>query len=57
MSNVFIALMLGAGAGGWVYAKMMRQTGNNTQSALTIAALSGVMAFAVMLYILSLIPA
>lgn len=41
MSNQFVALMFGIGAGGWTYYKMMRQTGGNTKSSLLIAALAG----------------
>jgi hypothetical protein len=56
MTNAFISLMLAAGVGTWIYSKTMRQTGNNTKSALTVAGIVAVLAFLVMLYLLSLVP-
>jgi hypothetical protein len=56
MTNGFIALMLGVGVSGWVYSKMMRQTGNNTKNSLTVAGIVAVIAFFIMLYVLSLVP-
>lgn len=41
MGPFFTALMLSVGAGTWIYTKMIRSTGGNTQSALTVAAISG----------------
>ena len=52
-----VVAVLAAGTAAWVYAKMMRRTGNNTQSSLIVAGICGVGAFVIMLYILSLIPA
>jgi len=45
MSNAFIALLLAVGASAWIYSKLMRSTGNNTRSAVTAAAISGVLIF------------
>ena len=56
MTNAFIALMLSVGVAGWVYAKMMRRTGNNTKSAITVALMVAALAFFVMLYLLNLVP-
>lgn len=56
MTNGFIALLLGAGAAAWVYGKVMRSSGNNTQNALTVAVVAGVAAFTLMLIVLNLIP-
>ncbi|MEK7603363.1 MAG: hypothetical protein AAB459_03935 [Patescibacteria group bacterium] len=56
MTNGFIAFLLGAGVGAWVYGKVMRSSGNNTQSALTVAAIAGVAGFVLMLLLLNLIP-
>jgi hypothetical protein len=38
MNSVIVALLAGIGGGAWIYAKMSRQTGGNTKSALTVAA-------------------
>lgn len=56
MGNGFIAFLLGAGFAAWVYSKAMRQTGNNTQSALIAAGGAGFVAFLLMLLVLSMIP-
>lgn len=45
MSNGLIAFMFAAGLAGWVYSKIHRQTGGNTQSALTVAAAAGLIGF------------
>ena len=45
MSNAFIALLLALGSSAWIYSKLMRSTGNNTRSAITAAAISGVLIF------------
>jgi len=41
LSNLTIALFLGAGTGAWIFAKMMRHTGNNTKSSIIVAIVSG----------------
>lgn len=56
MSNAFIALVIGLAFGGWVYSKVQRTTGGNTQSSLTVAAIAGVFGFIVGLLLLRLIP-
>lgn len=45
MSNAFIAFLLAIGSSAWIYSKLMRSTGNNTRSALTAAAISGLLIF------------
>lgn len=40
-SNLTIGILAGIGFGGWVYAKLQRSTGGNTQSSLIGAVLSG----------------
>ncbi len=55
--NATIGLLLGAGIAAWVYSKMMIKTGNNTQQAITTAAIAGGAAFLLILSLLSLIPA
>ena len=54
-SNVTIALLLSLGAGAWIYAKMMRSTGNNTKSAATGAAISAGLLFILTLIVLGLL--
>lgn len=45
MSNAFIALLLALGSSAWIYSKLMRTTGNNTRSAITVAVVSGLFIF------------
>jgi hypothetical protein len=56
MTNAFIAILLGAGAAAWVYGKVMRSTGNNTQNALIVSGVAGVAGFILMLLLLNMIP-
>ncbi|MDB5186014.1 MAG: hypothetical protein JWL85_537 [Candidatus Saccharibacteria bacterium] len=53
-SSVAIGLLMSAGLSAWVYSKMQRQTGGNTQSALTVAAGAGVLAFLFVITFLSM---
>lgn len=55
MSYFLIALMLGIGAAAWVYNKVMNRTGGNTQNALVIASVSGIMAFVITWTVLAMI--
>lgn len=45
MSNAVIGLFFGCGLGGFIYSKMIRQTGGNTKSSIIIAVLVGVVGF------------
>lgn len=54
--NFTIGLLVGAGFGTWVYSKMTRKTGNNTQQAVTVAVLAGAGATLVVTTLLSFIP-
>lgn len=45
MSTFFIAFILSIGFSGWVFSKMQRTTGGNTQTSLLIAGASFVIAF------------
>lgn len=40
-SDLLIGLLLGVGGGAWVYSKMMKSSGSNTQSSLITAAVAG----------------
>ncbi len=47
MSGIIVGLLLGAGVAGWIYAQVMKRTGNNTKQSLIAAALVGFIAFLV----------
>ncbi len=47
MSNSIIGLFFGVGLSGFVYAKMIRQTGGNTKTSLIVAVLVGAVGFLV----------
>lgn len=51
MGPFITALMLSVGAATWIYTKLMRSTGGNTQSALTASAIAGVLLLAVSYFI------
>ncbi|GAC1390482.1 MAG: hypothetical protein NVSMB46_00220 [Candidatus Saccharimonadales bacterium] len=55
LSNITVGIIMGIGTGGWVYSKMMRRTGNNTKSALLIAAVAGGLALLVIVTALQLV--
>jgi len=48
MSNFMVGLLFGVGFGGWVYYKVMRQTGGNTKNSIILAALGGLVGFFVL---------
>lgn len=54
MSNFMIALLLGAGIGAWVYSKVMRSSGNNTKSALTVGGVTALLVFLLVLILLGI---
>ena len=45
MGNVLIALLVAVGFSAWVYAKLMRRTGNNTKNSIVTAAVLAVIVF------------
>ncbi len=51
MSNAVIALLIALGAAAWIYSKMMRSTGGNTQSVLVVAGISGALIFMFVFFI------
>lgn len=55
MENWLIALMAAAGSGGWIYFKMMRTTGNNTQTSVIIAVVGAIFLFMVFGMLFSMI--
>lgn len=54
-SNLTVAFIFGLGFGAWVYGKMQRQTGGNTQSSLLLAGLAGGAGFIVVITLLSVL--
>jgi len=54
-SNGLIAFLIAAGLGTWIYTKMLRQTGGNTQSALIGALVSAGIIFLVVITLLSML--
>lgn len=55
-SNLLIAFILAVGLGGWVYNKTMHSTGNNTQTALIVAFVAGIIALLLVNTLLGYIP-
>jgi uncharacterized membrane protein SpoIIM required for sporulation len=53
-SNAFVALIIAGGLGVWIYNKLMRQTGGNTKSSLTGAAVSAGIIFLVVVTLVSM---
>jgi len=53
MPNVLIALLMAVGVTAWVYSKMYRRTGGNTQNAMISAGLVGFLVFVAAIVILS----
>lgn len=56
MTNTVVALFIAASASTWIYAKLMRSSGNNTKSSLIAAGISAVFVYALSLILLNLIP-
>lgn len=56
MTNVVIAFLAALSAGAWVFSKVQRSTGGNTQNSIIVAAIAGGAAFLLSVTLLSLIP-
>ncbi len=54
-SGFVIGLLVGLSSSAWIYAKALRRTGGNNQSALITAGLAGLTAFIITLTVVSLI--
>jgi hypothetical protein len=52
-SNVTIALIFAIGAGGWIFAKLQHQSGNQTKQSLMAAGIGGALLFIVVLLVLN----
>lgn len=53
MSPAVVAFMFAVGVGTWIYTKVMRTTGGNTQNSAIVAVISGIFAFVIFLLILN----
>lgn len=56
MNNTIIAFLIAISSSTWIFTKIQRQTGNNTQSSLIVAAVSFVGIFIVSIILLGFIP-
>lgn len=55
MSNFVISLLIAAGSGTWIYTKLQRKSGNNTQQSLIASGISALILFIVLMVILNMI--
>ena len=55
MSNVLVSFLLAVGVTTWVYSKLMRNTGGNTQNSLIASGAIGGVAFVIMMIVMSVI--
>jgi len=55
MSNFMIAFLASVGISTWIYSKMYSRTGGNTQTAITVCAISGLGIFLFLLLVLQFI--
>ena len=53
MGNGLTGILFGAGFGTWVYALMMRQTGGNVRTSVTVACIAGFAGFFVIFTLLA----
>lgn len=55
MTNATIAFLLALGSSAWIYSKLNRSTGGNTNSSLIASAIIGVIIFVVSLGVFNMI--
>ena len=55
MGNSLIALFFAVGAGTWIYAKLMKNTGGNQRSSIIASGLIAVLLFVVGLVVLNMV--
>lgn len=56
MTNVILGILGALGVGAWVYSKIMKSTGGNTQNAVIVAAIAGGATFLLAITLLGFIP-
>ena len=54
MSNMLIGFIFGIGFAGWVYSKIYRSTGGNTQNAIIVAGVAGAFAMGLVVILLGI---
>jgi hypothetical protein len=54
MSNVLISFMFSIGSCAWIYQKLQRYSGNNTQQSLVVSGIIGVVLFVIAISLLSM---
>ena len=54
MGPFLISILFTAGAVAWIYTKLQRSSGNNTQQSVIACAVAGVVIFVIIFYIASL---
>jgi hypothetical protein len=55
MANWIVALLLGLAVSVWIYEKLMNKTGNNRQNSLIAAAVTSVLLFIILYFVLGII--
>lgn len=55
MPPVVVGIMLAAGVGAWVYAKINRSTGGNMKSSLIVSVIAGIFSFVIIVMALGYI--
>ncbi|MDB5163836.1 MAG: hypothetical protein JWS12_454 [Candidatus Saccharibacteria bacterium] len=55
MSNALVSLLLAVGGATWIYTKVMRRSGNNTQQSLVVAGMVAAIIFVVVITLLDLV--
>jgi len=55
MSPAVVAFLFAIGVSGWVYSKVQRSTGGNTQNSIIVSAIVGVFAFVILLLVVNAI--
>jgi len=56
MGNGLIAFLMAIGASAWVFNKMQRSTGGNTQNSIIVAVAAAIFLFVITILVLGLIP-
>jgi hypothetical protein len=56
MSRFVITFLVTLGAAGWIYTRLQRNSGNNTQQSLTASAIIGAVLFIIIFVVLGMLP-
>jgi cytochrome c oxidase assembly factor CtaG len=55
MANWVVALLLALAVSVWIYEKLMNKTGNNRQNSIIVAAVTAVLLFIILYFVLGII--